>query len=227
MPLDQFHRVKQKSKSQSREFRRRSSFSSHSLHKKRCDQKSDAWSLKRPSKSKVISARLLAGLSTKQPEIQKAMEMLAEVEETSRAKSIWFEESNQIATVLNSILQFKIPAHMLNRSRNAQEINKHVSDGVNEHPVEANALESQRSERLQQIRSSDGRCRGHTPARDFKRWERDSQEPRINRGHSTSANFDFGQFGSAVRSRNWPKSKLAEVELGRSRIDLHNNTPPH
>ena len=25
---------------------------------------------------------------------------------------------------------------MLNRSRNVQEINKHVSDGVNEHPVE-------------------------------------------------------------------------------------------
>ena len=40
------------------------------------------------------------------------------------------------ATVFNSIHQLKIPAHMLNRSRNVQETNKHVSDGVNEHPVE-------------------------------------------------------------------------------------------
>ena len=63
-----------------------------------------------------------------------------------------------IATVLNNSCQFKIPAHMLNRSRSAQditvvyevtdresfnkvtvwvgEINKHVSDGVNKLPVE-------------------------------------------------------------------------------------------
>ena len=32
--------------------------------------------------------------------------------------------------VSNNIHQFKIPAHRLNRSRSAQEINKHVSDGV-------------------------------------------------------------------------------------------------
>ena len=31
--------------------------------------------------------------------------------------------------MLNSIHQFKIPAHRLHRSRSAQEINKHVSDG--------------------------------------------------------------------------------------------------
>ena len=31
--------------------------------------------------------------------------------------------------MLNNIHQFKILAHRLNRSRNAQEINKHVSDG--------------------------------------------------------------------------------------------------
>ena len=53
-----------------------------------------------------------------------------EGKETSRAKSIWHEESNQIATVLNSIHQFKIQAHRLNRSRSGQEINKHVSDGI-------------------------------------------------------------------------------------------------
>ena len=63
-----------------------------------------------------------------------------------------------IATVLNNSCQFKIPAHMLNRNRSAQditvvydvtskesfsnvmvwvgEINKHVSDGVNKLPVE-------------------------------------------------------------------------------------------
>ena len=71
----------------------------------------------------------------------------AEEKETSRAKSIWHEESNHIATVLNSIHRFKIQAHMLNRSRSAQEINKHVSDGINKD------RENQRSERLQQIRS--------------------------------------------------------------------------
>ena len=46
------------------------------------------------------------------------------MKETSRAKSIWHVESNQIATVLNSIHQFKIQAHRLDRSRSAQEINK-------------------------------------------------------------------------------------------------------
>ena len=39
-------------------------------------------------------------------------------------------KSNKIATVLNNIHHFKIPAHRLHRSRSAQEINKHVSDGV-------------------------------------------------------------------------------------------------
>ena len=71
----------------------------------------------------------------------------AEGKETSKAKSIWREESNQIATMLNSIHQFKIQAHRLDRSRSAQEINKHVSDGINKD------RENQRSERLQQIRS--------------------------------------------------------------------------
>ena len=40
------------------------------------------------------------------------------------------QQSNKIATVMNNIHQFKIPAHRLNRSRSAQEINKHVSDDV-------------------------------------------------------------------------------------------------
>ena len=62
----------------------------------------------------------------------------AEGKETSRAKSIWH---------VNSIHQFKIQAHRLDRSRSAQENNKHVSDGINKD------RENQRSERLQQIRS--------------------------------------------------------------------------
>ena len=87
-----------------------------------------------------------------QPEIKKAMEMQAEAEhrrvkETSRARSARHQESNQIATVLNSIHQFKIPAHRLDRSGTAKEINKPVSDGINKD------REIQRSERLQQIRS--------------------------------------------------------------------------
>ena len=93
----------------------------------------------------------LSGLTTKQPMIRqwrcRRKPNVAEGKETSRAKSIWHEESNQIATVLNSIHQFKIQAHRLDRSRSAQEINKHVSDGVNKD------REDQRSERLQQIRS--------------------------------------------------------------------------
>ena len=69
----------------------------------------------------------------KQPEFKKAMEMEAEAEhrrgkETSRAKSIWHEESNQIATVLNSIHQ--VQAHRLDRSRSAQEINKSEAETV-------------------------------------------------------------------------------------------------
>ena len=51
----------------------------------------------------------------------------AEVKETSRAKSIRHEESNQIATVLNSFFQFLIQAHRLDRNRSGQEITKHVS----------------------------------------------------------------------------------------------------
>ena len=45
-------------------------------------------------------------------------------------------QSNQIATVLNSIHQLKIQAHRLYRSRSAQEINQHVSHGICKHPVE-------------------------------------------------------------------------------------------
>ena len=39
---------------------------------------------------------------------------LAEVKKTSKARSISHEEGNKIATVLNNIHQFKIPAHRLN-----------------------------------------------------------------------------------------------------------------
>ena len=55
--------------------------------------------------------------------IKQAMEMQANtanvrrscrVKETNRAISIWHEESNQIATALNNIHQFKIPEHILN-----------------------------------------------------------------------------------------------------------------
>ena len=45
-----------------------------------------------------------------------------EEKETSRAKPILHEESNQIAIVLISIHQFKIQADKLHRSRSAQEI---------------------------------------------------------------------------------------------------------
>ena len=50
--------------------------------------------------------------------------------ETSRARSSWHEESNNIATVLNSIHQNKIPAHMLNRSRSAYKMATSMSQTV-------------------------------------------------------------------------------------------------
>ena len=61
---------------------------------------------------------LLSGLSTKQPEIKKAMEMQAEAEHTISAgdqqSEINLARREQHATVLNNIHQFKIPAHMFN-----------------------------------------------------------------------------------------------------------------
>ena len=79
-------------------------------------------------------------MTTQQPEIKKAMEMQPEAEHCRSDGDLQSEinlgtKSNQIATVLNCIHQFKIQAHRLNRSRSAQE-NKHVSDGVYKHPVE-------------------------------------------------------------------------------------------
>ena len=62
---------------------------------------------------------------------------------------------------------------MLNRSRSVQEINKHVSDGIDKN------RENQRSEELHQIRSQDGGCHGHTAAHDFNHREGKGQEPYI------------------------------------------------
>ena len=91
--------------------------------------------MEKPSESKVLSVRLLSGLSTKQPEIKKVTEMEAEAEHRR-------EEGNQQSEI--NLARGKQPdcqAHRLDRSRSAQEINKHVSDSI------------KRSERLQQIRS--------------------------------------------------------------------------
>ena len=60
------------------------------------------------SESKVLSVRLLSGLSTKQPETKKAMEMQAEAEHLRSDGN----PQNEIN---------------FNRSTSAQEINKHVS----------------------------------------------------------------------------------------------------
>ena len=43
------------------------------------------------------------------------------VKETSRAKSVRNEESNKIATVLNSSHLLRIPEHILNRNRSSQD----------------------------------------------------------------------------------------------------------
>ena len=81
-----------------------------------------------------------------------------DIDLNKHAEELSTDEVEMIATVLNNSFQFKIPAHMLNRNRSAQditvvydvtskesfsnvmvwvgEINKHVSDGVNKLPVE-------------------------------------------------------------------------------------------
>ena len=147
--------------SSSREFRRRSRFHSYSLHRKRCVPKSDAGSWKRPLKSKRLSIRppelgtsnvsgtrfvrsSLPLRSSRQwrcrrkPSISNVRRAFCRVKETSRAKSIRRNEEQQDCDSVE-LLQFKIPAHMLNRSSSAHEINKD--------------RENQRGEELQQIRS--------------------------------------------------------------------------
>ena len=81
-----------------------------------------------------------------------------DIDLNKHADELSTDEVEMIATVLNNSCQFKIPAHMLNRNRSAQditvdydvtskesfsnvmvwvgEINKHVSDGVNKLLVE-------------------------------------------------------------------------------------------
>ena len=81
-----------------------------------------------------------------------------DIELNKHADELFTDEVEMIAIVLNNSCQFKIPAHMLNRNRSAQDItvvcdvtskesfsnvmvwvgetNKLVSDGVNKLPVE-------------------------------------------------------------------------------------------
>ena len=79
---------------------------------------------------KILSVRLLSAFSTKQPVIKKAMEMQAEAEHRRSDGN----PQNEINVARKAT--FNIQAHKLSRSRSAQEINKHVSDGVYKHPVE-------------------------------------------------------------------------------------------
>ena len=99
-----------------------------------------------------LSVRLLSGLSTKQPVIKKAMEMQAEAEcrrsERDQQSEINLARGKQPGR--DSVEQHpsvQDPGAQARRSRSAQEINKHVSEGINKD------REDQRSERLQQIRS--------------------------------------------------------------------------
>ena len=151
-----------KSKSQSREFRRRSKSHSYSLHRI-VNETARAWSIEclQYEIQEIISPA----------SIKQAVEVQTEAEHIKRAESLQSEGDQQseinlargkqpeIATALNNIPQFKIPAHMPNRSKSAQEINKHVSDGVNKHSVDnkcdlkAKARENHGNEEPQQIRS--------------------------------------------------------------------------
>ena len=146
MPQEQFQRVKQNQNPspESSEEDQGSTVTACTRNDAIRNQTHDAG--KGPSKSKILSVRLSSQRSRRQMEMQAEAEH-RRVKETSRARSARHQESNQIATVLNSIHQFKIPAHRLDRSGTAKEINKPVSDGINKD------REIQRSERLQQIRS--------------------------------------------------------------------------
>ena len=128
--------------------------------RKRCNPRLCARRWKRPSKSEILSIRLLSGLSTKQPEPGASnvsstrfersslpprssrqwrsrrkpsdanVMRSCRVKETSRAKSIWPEEGNKIATVLNSNHQLKIPVHILNRNTRYHRILRCHEQGI-------------------------------------------------------------------------------------------------
>ena len=116
---------------------------SSSLHKKRCDQKSD---------NAIRNQTHEAGKDLRRARNSQSGCFFRIVNEAARdqegngdgggsqapqrgrrpAERNQFDtRKNQIATVLNSIHQFKIQAHSFDRSRSAQEINKHVSDVIN------------------------------------------------------------------------------------------------
>ena len=84
-------------------------------------------------------------------QIKKAMEMEAEAEHRrgvgDQQSEINLARGKQPDRDSVQQHQFKIQAHRPNRSRSAQEINKHVSGGMNKD------REDHRSERLQQIQS--------------------------------------------------------------------------
>ena len=153
MPQEQFHRAKQNQNPMSREFRKKIEPPQSQLAQE--TMRSQIRRMKMEKTFGEQSTLSQAVVRIFQRSSQRSRRQwrwrrkpdTAVGKETSRAKSIWHEESNQIATVLNSIHLFKIQAHRLDRSRSAQEINKHVSDGIN------TDSENQRSERLQQIRS--------------------------------------------------------------------------
>ena len=98
---------------------------------------------KRLSKSEILPIRLLSGMSTEQPELGASsmrfersslpprpsrqwrcrrkpsdanVRRSCRVNETSRAKSVWPEESHKIAIVLSSNHQLMIPEHIPNRN---------------------------------------------------------------------------------------------------------------
>ena len=79
-------------KSSSREFRRRWGFHSYSLHRQRCDP--------------TLGAR----------HEDANVRRFCRVKETSRAKSVWPEESHKMAIVLSGNHQLKIPEHIPNRN---------------------------------------------------------------------------------------------------------------
>ena len=88
----------------------------------------------------------------RKPSTSNVRRALCRVKETNRAKiSLAQRRPNKIAIVLNSN-QDPI-AHAQPKQKRTQEIKK--------------GSENQRCERLQQIRSSDGRCQGHIPACNF------------------------------------------------------------
>ena len=130
MPQEQFQRVKQNQNPspESSEEDQGSTVTACTRNEAIRNQRHDDG--KRLSKSKILPVQAVVNEAARDQEGNGDAGGSRTPKRTRTAKSAMHQESNKIATVLNNIHQFEILAHRLNRSRSAQEINQHVTDGI-------------------------------------------------------------------------------------------------